>query len=60
MSSHEYSFYVRHPCERSPLYRHPDGSRDPDFPLACRLKVWVPAFAGMTDYCLELYSYIND
>ena len=34
--------------------------RDPDFPLVCQLKAWVPAFAGMTDYCLELYRYVND
>ncbi len=40
-------------------FRHPDGSRDPDFPHVCRLKAWVPAFAGMTDYFLELYSYTS-
>ena len=26
-----------------------DVSRDPDFSLVCRLKAWVPAFAGMTE-----------
>jgi hypothetical protein len=29
--------------------RHPDVRRDPDFPLVCRLKAWVPAIAGMTE-----------
>ena len=43
-----------------PYSRHPDESRDPDFPHLYRLKAWVPAYAGMTNYCLELYSYIND
>ena len=29
-------------------FRHPDVRRDPDFPHVYWLKVWVPAFAGMT------------
>ena len=29
--------------------RHPDESRDPDFPHAYWLKAWVPASAGMTE-----------
>ena len=29
--------------------RHPDESRDPDFQRFQLLRVWIPAFAGMTD-----------
>ena len=39
----------RHPGGRSPLFRHPDVSRDQDFPHVYWLKAWVPAFAGMTE-----------
>jgi hypothetical protein len=30
------------------LFRHPGESRDPDYQLAHRRKVWVPTYFGMT------------
>ena len=43
------SFFLPSSRRTSHIIRHPDVRRDPDFPLVCRLKAWVPAFAGMTE-----------
>ena len=46
-------FLIRHPDDLANQMRSfsfaKARSRDPDFPLVCRLKAWVPAFAGMTE-----------
>jgi hypothetical protein len=35
-------------------YRHSRESGNPDFTQANLLKVWIPAFAGMTDERIKL------
>jgi hypothetical protein len=42
--------------ERSLIFRHPDVSRDPDFPHGYWLKAWVPAFAGMTELTMGSHT----
>jgi hypothetical protein len=37
-------------------FRHPDGSRDPDFPHVYWLKAWVPAFTGMMKTGMTKYE----